>query len=1549
MLEQRVVPHGGDDDLISPAMMADSVAVTNAALADAQPDWNAGADIQLDNQAALQAAGAPPGAGLTAPIGTPASGALGASSDPAVVGQWGNVFSWPYETVAAALLPNDQVFTFAYNPNSLVLWNLDTKFFGAPAPIVGYNPFCGALALLPDGNLFEAGGAVAGLRAGGTAGAANASIYDPFTNTWAAQPNMNNLRWYPSTITLSNGDLLVDSGLIDSQDGRDTLPQVWQASTQTWRDLTTAQRDEDLFPRMFVDPNGQVVEVGPGQQTMFLDTSGTGAWINGPNNNYGDRYKGSAVMYAPGKILIAGGSLHDTDSGSDKNIPTNTAEVLDLNQSSPAWQYTASMASPRKNFNFTILADGQVLVTGGTSGIGKNNTFTPVYAAEEWNPTTGQFTTMASMDVPRWYHSTALLLPDGSVLTSGGVGLPSAQIYYPPYLFQGQRPTIAAAPAAVGYGQSFFVQTPDAASISTVHLIRLGTATHGFNFDQRVEDLSFKQVSGGLTVTAPTSEFDAVPGYYMLFILNSQGVPSVAKFVQLTQTPAAPTDLAAVVSATSQSGGVNLSWTANSSNANGFGIESSADGVNFTQIDTVAVGSTSYFDVNGTSASYYRVYAFNDSGNSGYSNTAFAGTLLSDVPVAPTNLTASPLSSSQVEVAWSDNAQTETGYSIERSTDGTTFTLLATVGADATSFLDTGLTTQTTYWYRVQAFNAAGDSDYSNTSAGMTDVDTPPITPSQLTATVVTPSTVTLAWSNNSSNSDGYTIERSTDGVNYAPITVVGPTETRYADINLASWTTLFYRVWGFNGAGASGYDTVTIVFPLTTPGDPSNLSVVTFDNGMPVPGQVNTAEATLTWTNNTVSPNLEEGFTIERSNDGVNFTQIATTAAGVTTLTDTNLAGNVTYYYRVRAFNINGYSNYSNTGSGTTPYSIPPTPQALTPTPVSDTEIDLFWTENYADPASFNVQESLTKSHGWVKIATVLPTEGGNVTTYAVTGLTPGTTYWFRIQAANTTGHSRASAVRSGTTFPADPSSLMAAAYLPNQINLSWVNNSNADGTSIERSTDDVNFTQVGSVGTGITTYQDTSGIEGGILYYYRVRAYNSGGDSNYSNTASVLAITTPPASPSNPAATGIFANEIYLSWTNNATNADGFYIERSTDGSNFSQIDSVAATVTSYTDTNGLTPGTLYYYRIRAYNSAGASDYSNTASAVAAIGLPFAPTNLTATGVSGSEIDLSWTNVALNADGILIERSADGVNFTQIASLAATASSYQDTGGLISQATYYYRVRAYNSAGNSDYSNTASAAAEGPIPAKPTNLNGSIVSSTSVYLTWTDNSNNEDGFQIYYSTDGNTYKKLATVAANVTTYTATGLTSNTKYYFKVRAYNSGGYSGYSNVIFFFLPPSGPNAPTSPAALLGIEPALPPNGSFAAAEEPDPFPGALAQASDSTATPPPAAIVETLGAELKSQCWWIRADAARQLGSLGRDAAAAVPALTEALLEDFHHAPGATWRDGPIYDYVRAQIAAALGSIGPAAQNAIPTLQQAMHYQAAVGAAVVDALQRIH
>jgi Galactose oxidase-like, Early set domain len=466
-------------------------------------------------------------------------------------GQWSTVYSWPNVAIHLSLLPDGKVMSYAdddnpnYNVNGARLagftktYLVDMPVNGAPGTVTYIpnnrtNMFCSGHTMLADGRLLVVGGHLG--RDGW--GEARTEYFDWRTpDTWWAAADMAWGRWYPSACVLANGDVVVVSGSHDSTVVYSQIPEVWNSSIGTWRQLTGANRAIPYVPFTILAPDGRVFEAGPNPDTRFLDCSGTGSWSAAVNHVLNiNRSYASAVQYGDGKILVAGGG----------DPPTNSCETIDLNAGSPAWTTVgvSAMHFARRQHNLTILPDGSVLATGGTSAAGFNTDDGAVLTAELWNPATGAWSDMAAMAKYRLYHSTALLLPDGRVLSAGS-GRPkptgslpqvdqlNAEIYSPPYLFKGARPTITSMTTFVNNGSSFTITTPDAANITQVTMIRLGSVTHAFNQSQRFNRLSFSIQTGSLTATVPASANLAPPGYYMLFILNGSGVPSVAKIFQV--------------------------------------------------------------------------------------------------------------------------------------------------------------------------------------------------------------------------------------------------------------------------------------------------------------------------------------------------------------------------------------------------------------------------------------------------------------------------------------------------------------------------------------------------------------------------------------------------------------------------------------------------------------------------------------------------------------------------------------------------------------------------------------------------------------------------------------------------------------------------------------------------------------------------------------------------------------------------------------------------------------------------------------------------------
>ena len=465
------------------------------------------------------------------PCGASPFSAAMASLGPAESGSWSAPIPWPVVGLHLHQLSNSKVLSWGRTGDPQ-LWNPTTGAFTAVPSVP--ELFCSGHSLLPNGRLLVSGGHISDDH-----GLPNITQYAPGVQSWSSSTPMRRGRWYPTNTTLANGDVLIlagrdQAGLVVGE------PEIW--SPNGLRVLSTASLNLAYYPRAFLAPNGMVFHAGEEQTTRYLNTSGTGSWTTVGNRLYGARDYGSAVMYDEGKILYAGGGR-----------TTNTAEIINLISAAPTWEWTGSMAFPRRHLNLTVLPTGEVLATGGSSGTTFNDVTRAVHAAEIWNPNTGVWTTLASNGVSRAYHSTTILLPNGRVLHTGGgdaADTPNelnAELFSPPYLFRGPRPTITTAPTLVGYNIPFRVQTPQFGTISKVSLIRLGSTTHAFDMNQRFQWLTFSQDAGGLIINAPTSPNRTPPGHYMLFILGANDVPSLAKIVNVgaqSSQPAASPNMA---------------------------------------------------------------------------------------------------------------------------------------------------------------------------------------------------------------------------------------------------------------------------------------------------------------------------------------------------------------------------------------------------------------------------------------------------------------------------------------------------------------------------------------------------------------------------------------------------------------------------------------------------------------------------------------------------------------------------------------------------------------------------------------------------------------------------------------------------------------------------------------------------------------------------------------------------------------------------------------------------------------------------------------------
>jgi len=464
-------------------------------------------------------------------------------------GMWSPVAGWPLIAVHAVLMPDGRVLSYGTDGTGKQtgnfiydVWDPEGGLNGGHLTLpntTATDIFCSSQLVLPDGaGVFIAGGDNWTGTGTTNTGNNNSNLFNFGANTLTRGNNMNRSRWYSSSTTLLSGESYVQGG-----SGGTDFPEI-RGSNGAFRLLSGAATGgfDFMYPRNFIAPDGRVFGYDSAGRMYYVNTAGTGSVA--AMGQFASAYTGSdasAAMFRPGRILQFGGN-------------SNGAIVIDIRGGAPTVTPTASMSSQRRLVTGTILPDGKVLATGGSSVW---NELTNVNtSAEIWNPDTGGWAVGASGVQARLYHSTAVLMPDATVLVAGG-GAPGPQnnlnveLYYPPYLFNAggtlaPRPAIGAAPTVLDIGKTFQLQTSGA--VSRVVLVKNASVTHSWNMEQRFVELTFSASGDQLSVQAPTRAADAPPGFYMLFVLDTNGVPSVAKMVRVnvaaTPNPAVTPTLA---------------------------------------------------------------------------------------------------------------------------------------------------------------------------------------------------------------------------------------------------------------------------------------------------------------------------------------------------------------------------------------------------------------------------------------------------------------------------------------------------------------------------------------------------------------------------------------------------------------------------------------------------------------------------------------------------------------------------------------------------------------------------------------------------------------------------------------------------------------------------------------------------------------------------------------------------------------------------------------------------------------------------------------------
>lgn len=470
----------------------------------------------------------------------------GPADIPAADGQWGPVENWPNIAIHAALDSQGRVVTYGTNQDGQQtgqfiydIWSPDGSAAAGHntlANTTGTDLFCSLQVNRPDtGDMLLFGGDFWDPENNTTVNIGNADInqLDAETGLLTSIPGMNRGRWYGTATVRPDGSIFVMGGDLGAEQ-----PELWTPEYGSQLlDLDTSGINW-WYPRNFLLPDGRIfgVDVEGRMYYIAADLSEVTRVGNLSQDRWG--IGTTAVMFEPGRILHFGGE-------------SNTAIIIDVNGATPVITQTAPTSAPREWVNSTLLPDGRVLATGGASYYTAGqldgrplSEYNVTNAAEIWDPATGQWTVETSGVNARLYHSTALLLPDGRVLVAGGgapgpINQTNAEIFSPDYLFSAQggpmaRPEITGVSSNdLALGQTVNIAVNAPVDIGRVTMLKSGSVTHSNNMEQRISDLNFTVNGGTLSATLPTSGTELTPGYYLLTVLTTAGVPSESVMVRV--------------------------------------------------------------------------------------------------------------------------------------------------------------------------------------------------------------------------------------------------------------------------------------------------------------------------------------------------------------------------------------------------------------------------------------------------------------------------------------------------------------------------------------------------------------------------------------------------------------------------------------------------------------------------------------------------------------------------------------------------------------------------------------------------------------------------------------------------------------------------------------------------------------------------------------------------------------------------------------------------------------------------------------------------------
>ncbi len=840
------------------------------------------------------------------------------------------------------------------------------------------------------------------------------------------------------------------------------------------------------------------------------------------------------------------------------------------------------------------------------------------------------------------------------------------------------------------------------------------------------------------TTTFVDASADIVPGgayQYSVRAVGTNGESNPASSPVITTITTAPTGLASVPAGATK---VTLNW-ADVSGESGYLVQfsTSSDGsTGWTDVGTTIAGTTTITHANLTPSTpyYYRVFGVNTGGNSDASQTLSAST--GALPTPPGDFTATAEPTGGVTLNWTD-VPDDAGFLIQRATDalnGPWTTVLSPL-TDATTAFDPSTVPGTSYAYRIITTNAFADQSTPSDPQSVTaqGILLPPSAPSGLGATVSSPTAITVVWSDNANNEDGYLLQRSDDnGSSWSDIPLAANT-TSYVDDGRDPAVPHLYRVTGQNAGGSSA--------PLTVAAD------IVVDNA-----QSPYVVASGTWTTASVLAGKWGADYVHDGNTG---------------------RGSKAYSFYPRLTTTGQYEVY-------VWY-----PAAADRS--SKTKIDVFDLDSSATPQATLVINQRINGGSWVSLGAyhfaaydpANPTLAGRV----------------RIGNSGANGFVNADAVRFRpivvVNSPNPPSELTVTNVTTNSVALSWADNSTDETGFIisRRATGQNTFTDLVTVAPNEAAYIDTS-VSPGVGYQYQVRAKGAQSDSG---TSAVASTVTLPVAPVLNAVVVAGAHRLNLSWPN-VTGNTGYLVQVSADGINdWTDLTTTSTGVATYGHT-ALTPLTTYYYRVFANGASGQSTVSNVVSGTTT-GLPTAPTGLDATAETLGGVTLNWTDSADDA-GYRVERSLDGTTWTVVGSPSADAITFFD-GTTAYLTEYQYRVSSVNSFGDlsADSSNVASVTTgDSPQALPPTNFVVASNTSFRIELSWTDVETDETGYLLQRSADGGTTWTDIPLPADSTGYVDQGRTPSTAYSYRVKAT---GANGDSDFVALASPVSTPAAPS--------------------------------------------------------------------------------------------------------------------------------------------------------